>query len=243
MKNSSRITAHKLPMCRATGLDRYRDRHQARHGAAALSRADRWSKLAPFACPDCGGFHLEKLRRRTLSVVEPAKMEAAPTSQSRRYVLVDIENLTAGSATRSCAKAVWRAISEELGITPNDHVVVGGNRYVTNKLWTTIAGANIKWVVGANGPDGADRALLAAINLRQVAKHYNELVIMSGDHSFAEQALRAKRLGLPVHVVTTQRSSGDSSLSHRLAAAADINTLLPAARTVQGKTGGPNPAA
>lgn len=169
MKRMSRITRHKLPICRATGLDRYRDRHQARHGAAASCASDRAAKLTAFACPECRGFHLEKLRRPSLRMVEPAVDAAALASAPRHYVLADIENLVAGQATRREAKALWRVLAQESpGITAKDHVVIGGNRYVAMKFSTTIAGNNIKWVVGADGPDGADRPLLVASNIHQI---------------------------------------------------------------------------
>lgn len=76
-----------------------------------------------------------------------------------------------------------------------------------------IGGDNVKWVVGADGSNGADRALLEAIDPRRVARRYDELVIMSGDHAFADLAHHANGLGLQVHVVTTRRGDGSSSLS------------------------------
>jgi hypothetical protein len=227
MTSTSRIIRHRLPVCRATGLDRYRDRHQARHGAAALCTSDRAFKLTTFACPKCRGFHLEKLRRHRLRTVGRAVAAPGMASAPRRYVLVDIENLVAGHATRSEVRALWRVLAQEApGITANDHVVIGGNRYVAKKFSTTIGGDNIKWVVGAGGPDGADRALLAATKVHQIAKRYDDLIIMSGDHAFTELAVLARRLGLRIHVVTTKRRNGRPSLSRQLAAAADLNTTV-----------------
>lgn len=228
MTHKSRITRHKLPRCHATGLDRYRDRHQARQGAAARGRADRQHKWVTFACPECRGFHLEKLRQHSLGVVGSATQDLyAPVCAPRRYILVDIENMVAGRATRSEAQALWRELVQRSpGITAKDHVVIGGNRYAAKKFSTAIAGDNIKWVVGAETPDGADRALLAATNPHQIAKRYDELVIMSGDHAFTDLAWRAKDLGLRVHVVATKRSRRESSLSRQLAAAADLHTTV-----------------
>jgi hypothetical protein len=227
MQRMYRITRHKLPICRATGLVRFRDRHQARQGAEAQRTTNRQVRLATFACPECRGFHLEALPRRP-SVVEPAPENVETlASAPRRYLLVDIENLIAGHATRDEAKALWGILAQETpGITAKDHVVIGGNRYVAKKFSTTIAGSNIKWVVGAEGPDGTDRALLAACNLHQIAKAYSELIIMSGDHAFTELALRAQTLGLRTHVVTTKRMNRQSSLSRQLAAAADVTTTV-----------------
>jgi hypothetical protein len=228
MQRKDRITRHKLPTCGATGLVRYRDRHQARQGAAAQRTTTRQIRLATFACPECRGFHLEALRQHSPYAVESAaESVATPEAAPRRYVLVDIENLTAGNATRKEVKALWDILAQKSpGMTTKDHVVVGANRYVAKKFSTTIVGSNIKWVVGAEGPDGADRALLAACNLHQIAKTCSELIIMSGDHAFTELALRAKKLGLRTHVVTTKRMDGSSSLSRGLAAAADVTTIV-----------------
>ena len=84
----------------------------------------------------------------------------------------------------------------------------------------------MKWVVGANAPDAADHGLLAAIDLRRVARDYNELVIISGDWRFSELARRARSLGLTVHVITAQHPEQRSMLSRELAAAADIHSVV-----------------
>ena len=224
----TRITRHQLPRCTETGLDRYRDRHQARRGAAAANARTRRFKVTTFACSACGGFHLEQLPRQLVTPTETTSngRSAAP-SGPRRYVLMDIENLTAGSSTRAEAKALWRSLTQPgFGITSHDHVVVGANRHVARKLATSVAGPNVHWVVGAAEPDGADRALLAAINLHHVAKKYDELVIMSGDHAFSDLARRAKVLGLRVHVVTSLSDGRGRSLSRELAAVADRRTTV-----------------
>ena len=104
--------------------------------------------------------------------------------------------------------------------------MVGASRSVVRKYRRAIHGANVRWIVGADAPDGADRALLAAIDLRRVARDYDELVIVSGDHAFADLARRAKMLGLTVQVVTAQHPEQRSMLSRELAAAADTRTLV-----------------
>ena len=224
---------HKLPICPATGLARYRDRHQARHGAEAVAAGAHDFKVCTFACPDCHGFHLEKTYPREPIDVAGA---AAPTeaftsslaSRKRRYVLVDVENPTRGArATAQEVADFWAILKQQApGIAPHDHVVVGAARAVVRKYRAAICGTNVKWVVGADAPDGADRALLAAIDLHRVARGFDELVIVSGDHAFADLARRAKSRGLTVHVVTTEHPEQRSVLSRDLAALADTRTLV-----------------
>ena len=108
----------------------------------------------------------------------------------------------------------------------HDHVVVGASRSVARKYRPVITGHNVKWVIGANAPDAADYALLGAIDLRRVARDYDELVIISGDHAFADLARRAKASGLTVHVVTAEHPENRSTLSRELSAAADIRSVV-----------------
>lgn len=227
------VRRHKLPTCEATGLARYRDRHQARHGAESATYGTHHLKVSTFACPDCRGFHLDQVYARqsistTVSVAPADVFTASLDSRKRRYFLVDIENLTHGAkATRDDAAKLWDVLTQQApGIAPHDHVVIGAARSVVRKYRTTITGANIKWVTGANASDGADRALLAAIDLYRVAQDFDELVIVSGDHAFAGLARRAQKFGLTVHVVTAESLGLRPALSRELATVADTRALV-----------------
>lgn len=233
-RGAPKMFRHRLPVCDSTGLARYRDRHQARDGAKALAVSSHAAEVSTFACPDCRGYHLEKASsRRPIGVVvgttEPAEAFTASVSlHNRRYVLVDVENPTCGAkATTGQVAAFWTVFTQQVpGVAPNDHVVVGAGRGVARRYRAAIHGANVKWVVGADTPDGADRALLAAIDLRRVARDFDELVIVSGDHAFADLARRARGLGLTVQVVTAEHPEQRSMLSRELAAAANIRTRV-----------------
>lgn len=232
-KAKSKARKHALSKCETTGLARYRDRHQARDGAKALASAWPTCAISMFACPDCRGWHVEKdpvaeavlvgrAREQTDACTTPVR------SRKRRYVLFDVENPTCG-AKASCEQlaAFWGMLKQQgPGITLHDHVVAGASRSVVRKYRPVIHGPNVKWVVGADAPDGADRALLAAIDMQRVARKYDELVIISGDHAFADLARRAKTFGLTVQVVTAQHPEQRSMLSRDLAAAADTHTLV-----------------
>jgi len=232
-KATSKARKHALSKCETTGLARYRDRHQARDGAKALGAVSRTCTVSTFACPDCRGWHVEKDPVAEAVVVgstcEPTDaFTASLRSRKRRYVLFDVENPTYGAkATGEQLAAFWGMLKQQApGIAPHDHVVAGASRSVVRKYRSVIRGPNVKWVVGANAADGADRALLAAIDLRRVARKYDELVIISGDRAFADLARRAKTLGLTVQVVTAQHLEQRSMLSRDLAAAADTRTLV-----------------
>lgn len=232
-RSRSKARKHRLPKCKSTGLARYRDRHQARDGATALACSSREHEISTFACPDCRGWHVEKHPKGRATAApcitaQSAAFTASLSSRKRRYFLVDVENPTRGAkATPEEVAAFWRILREQApGIAPHDHVVVGASRRVTRKYRAAIMGSNVKWIVGADAPDGADLALLGAIDLYRVARDYDELVIVSGDHAFAELAKRAKQSGLTVQVVTAEHPEQHTMLSRELADVADTQTLI-----------------
>lgn len=231
---ATRIVHHKLPVCSTTGLVRYRDRRQARDGAAqrnwplaplADARSVRWTT---FACKECGGFHLDYLPFGGLPTDPTPRLQVDSSTGARgRFVVVDLENLLGGKGSRADAKALWRALCLQVpAIGPSDHVVIGANRKVAKKYSPVICAPNIKWVLGHTGHDGADEALLAVINPRMIAKHHDELVIMSGDHAFTDVVLAARRLGIRTHVVSTKSGPNSTALARSLRNAADRRTTL-----------------
>lgn len=227
------LRRHKLALCKTTGLARYRDRHQARDGARARMIHSR-NEVHTFACPDCRGFHLETVHVHEHGVANAnaatpvAAFTDSLSSRKRRYFLFDVENATHGAkATRQELADLWKVLTEQApGVAPHDHVVVGAARSVARKYRDVIAAPNVKWVLGADAPDGADGALLAAIDLNQVSRRYEELVIFSGDHAFAGLARAAKAAGLTVHVITTEHPEQRTMLSRELSAIADTKTLV-----------------
>jgi hypothetical protein len=220
-------------LCETTGLARYRDRQQARHGAQVVTAGARNFTVSTFACPGCLGFHLEHAYKKEPIIVarEPdvhAAFKTQLSTEKRRYILFDVENLTHGAkATPEELANFWNELKHRApGISAQDHIVVGAGRYVSRKYRAAIHGENIRWVVGADAPDGADRALLSAIDLHHVARNFDELLIMSGDQAFAPLARRAKKFGLRVHLVTAEHPQRRSSLSRELSATADTRTVV-----------------
>ena len=62
-------------------------------------------------------------------------------------------------------------------------------------------------MVGNNGPDGADQAILAAVDLDRIAQRYQRIVIASGDAAFTWVAQSLRDRGLLVYNVTRTRAS------------------------------------
>lgn len=186
-----------------------------------------------YSCSSCKGFHIEKVfsRKPTVPAPEPVPSNAFLASletRKRRYFLVDIENLTGGAKiSASEALKLWKVIKQQApGVAPHDHVVFGASRGVFHKYRNAFAGQGIKWVIGDNAKDGADLALLSAVDIHRVSKDFQELVIVSGDHIFAPLARRAAQKGLTVHVITAAAKGQKSSLSRELKDASDIHSRI-----------------
>jgi len=119
--------------------------------------------------------------------------------------------------------ALWRATADYKVVAPvldGDHVIIGVNPMLAVE-------AKASWpatrLVVRGGPNGGDIALLETVkDVGFIAARYDQIVIGSGDGVFEAVARLYKTYGLPVGVVSRQRS-----LSHILGAVASFVRLLP----------------
>lgn len=161
----------------------------------------------------------------TRTPVVPPGGEELRRLPSRKFVLLDLENLLFGKhdlripdqiAARPNAQNVLALAQAR---RPTDMVVVGCNpklAFVARDLFPTAR------IVTAGGKDGADVALLNAVDLAHLRGRFSELCIVSGDHIFAPLARDARRNGLGVRVVGPKHG-----LSSDLRVCADTALLLP----------------
>ena len=139
----------------------------------------------------------------------------------RTLHVIDLENLAAGAdkSEREFLDVVdrYRSVAR---ISPDDLVEVA----VDASAWSRVAFAlPPSWRVRFGyGRDGADRALLNAVDLRVAAGRFDRVVIGSGDGAFVGLATRLTGAGRRVDVV-----SRPGSLSRRLARAATVVLPLP----------------
>lgn len=121
-------------------------------------------------------------------------------SRQRAIHFVDIENL-AGTARPdgSQVEAIRRAYEALDVFGPADLVVLACNHGAAPEV-------RFAWPCGElrqrSGEDGADLALIEAMNLRVVADRFGRIVIASGDRIFAAHAACLAARGLEVVVVT-----------------------------------------
>lgn len=152
----------------------------------------------------------------TVDQVDITGRESAHRAAPRRRLhLVDIENEVGGYVTpTSCLE--FLAEYTRLGIVGDlDHVVVGCSPYSLRHTWVLPTG----WrrVLGPQGPQSADLALIDAEPSPRLLASYSGLVLASADGGFVELALRARNAGLELTVVTNVHRKPH----HLLRAAAD----------------------
>ncbi|MFI5436752.1 NYN domain-containing protein [Rhodococcus baikonurensis] len=118
--------------------------------------------------------------------------------QSRRLVLVDIENAIGGAALHVDAVRWAKAHIEEIvELEAGDQVIIGTSHIGLLNVgcgWTSP-----RYVVGS-GPDGADHALLAALD-EAIESRFGDVVIVSGDGIFTEKAAALAARGIHITVV------------------------------------------
>lgn len=130
----------------------------------------------------------------------------------RRIVVVDIENVVGGAVT--AAELVhWarQLIEATLALEEDDLVVVGTSG--VSLLEVGCHWSHVRRVV-RNGRDGADLELLQVL-AENIAARFDRVVIVSGDHIFADVAAELAGSGVDVTV-----AAFSDTLSRRLALAA-----------------------
>lgn len=146
-------------------------------------------------------------------------------SHSRKIVLVDLENMLFGNHEGSGAVIEHNRSKEILGLAqarrPGDNIIVGCNPQLVFLAADLFPGSQI---VTGKGKDGADRALIDALDLDHAAERYDELCIVSGDHLFCNVAHPARQAGLSVRIVAPH-----AGLSTALRVFADTAVFLPEA--------------
>lgn len=119
------------------------------------------------------------------------------STRPRTLSLLDVENLVRDGIKTHRVADMWTEFVEVTQPRWDDHTTVAvASRHAATAFLALPAG--VRRVVGNNGPDGADQALLASADIDWVAAHFGRVVIGSGDHIFAPlaEALRAKGLSV-----------------------------------------------
>lgn len=133
-------------------------------------------------------------------ITSPRALTAASRSPRRSLHLIDIENQLCGQVSPDACRAFY-VVYAQLGLLgPRDHVVVGTSpatlvdTYPLPRAW--------RRVMGPEGDQSADIALLAAAPTPQRWSSYGQLVLATADGGLLDIAVQARTAGLDVTVVT-----------------------------------------
>ncbi|WP_280488628.1 NYN domain-containing protein [Nocardia farcinica] len=109
------------------------------------------------------------------------------SNRPRTLHLIDLENLVAGQITPEACTAAWQEYCRRLDVRWDDHVIVAVSEKNALTAFLALPGT-VQRVVGSNRRDGADRALIDAVELGWAQTRFRQVVIASGDHIFAPLA-------------------------------------------------------
>ena len=122
----------------------------------------------------------------------------------RAIHFLDIENLTGTSLPQAHeVEVIKRAYGRAVPVGANDLVIMATSHLAAPAAWWGWPEARR---LVRSGPNGADLALLHAIETEDVAARFSRVVIGSGDGIFAEACARLQAAGCQLIVVTRAKS-------------------------------------
>lgn len=122
--------------------------------------------------------------------------------ESRRLVMIDIENLTATpSPTVSEVQAVKAALCDMVPGFDEVQRIVACSHHAAPAVAFEFPGARHLW---RSGRDGADLALMDVLENEHVGERYGSVIICSGDGIFADAAAWLAGRGVDVTVISLQ---------------------------------------
>lgn len=144
-----------------------------------------------------------------------------PTAHRTLHV-IDLENLVGGTdASPGDLRAAWDAYrGHGIGIADDDHVIIATSSHVARVAWFALPATGIQRLV-RDGQDGADLALIDAVDVPHAATRYGRISLASGDHAFTQLVLEAKS-----HRMRVQLVIGRGQPSRELMAACTARTWL-----------------
>lgn len=146
------------------------------------------------------------------TAAHPVRHAGLGTPGVRRLHLLDVENLLSGEVSPTRVRAFWQMYRDQ-HVGPQDLVVVACAERVAGDVLFNLP-ATVRVVLGEDVPDGADRALIEAVDATHQAARFDEVLLGSGDGVFVPLVTEFITAGCPVELVTPYR---DVSAALRLA--------------------------
>lgn len=127
----------------------------------------------------------------------PVRAGRHRSTRPRTLHLLDVENLPGGQIKPGAVESMWTEFVQVMQPRWDDQSTVAvALRHAATAFLALPSG--LRRVVGSNGPDGADEALLESADMDWAAAHFGRVVIGSGDHIFAPLAEGLRANGVSV---------------------------------------------
>ncbi|MEN9751243.1 MAG: hypothetical protein RLZZ600_290 [Actinomycetota bacterium] len=154
-----------------------------------------------------------------------SKMRKSTLGKGRTLVLIDFENLCAGTLDSiDLAKAVRQELVACAGLSGNEQVVIATSH--AGLLTFGIAWPGARLLV-RSGENGADLELLSVLDEERVGDRFDRVVLASGDGIFAEAVARlGSATAVTVIARPAQMSRQLRMAAHRHLYLEDIQTQI-----------------
>ncbi|WP_190242443.1 NYN domain-containing protein [Rhodococcus ruber] len=110
---------------------------------------------------------------------------------------MDLENLLGGRIGACSVAEIWCEYRQVTGMRWDDHVIVAVSKKNAVATFFALPGT-VQRVVGSDVPDGADLALIGAVDIAWTARRFGQVMAATGDGIFAGTAARLHAQGLQV---------------------------------------------
>ena len=131
--------------------------------------------------------------------MDRTRSRPAPHPRGRTLHVIDVENLAGGTTAGAVAvRACLTAYRSTIRVSSVDHAVLGSGTTFACACADAWPGARLRL---GHGLDGADHALLDAVDPDFTASRYDRVVVGSGDHIFCGLVAGLRSRGLAVLVV------------------------------------------
>lgn len=117
--------------------------------------------------------------------------------RARTLHLMDLENLLAGRVDCPAVAGLWHDYQRVTDFRWDDHVIVAVSKKNAAATFFALPAA-IQRIVGRNIPDGADLALIEAVDIDWAARRFGQVMVATGDGIFTDTARRLHERGLQV---------------------------------------------
>ena len=149
-------------------------------------------------------------------------LDSLPTKRSIH--LIDIENLLGGcAASPSVIAKVWHQYRRVACVTLHDQVFVGCSHFFARQAIFSIDSLARFYI--RSGRNGAETALIDAIDPLWAARRFDRIVVASGDRAFLPWVTQVKQAGRSVELVT-----GAGTACRSLTALCDTHRFVVAPR-------------